>query len=137
MEILHSLVVILAVFISLIILDYLWLGIITKNFIINQFGSLIKTQNGSIAVTIWAGLIAWLLIAVGVFVFAINPSSTFSQAMLYGALLGFIIYGVYDFTNLSFLVNYPKLFIVVDVIWGSVVCSMISGIGFFVKNLLN
>lgn len=137
MGLVQSVLIILAVFISLIILDYIWLGIITKKFIINQFGSLIKVEGGSIAITLWAGLIAWFIIAIGVYVFAIQPSSTLTSAMLLGALLGFVIYGVYDFTNLSFLVGYPKLFILVDVIWGSVVCSLISGIGFFVKNLLS
>ena len=137
MDLVQSFVVIFVIFISLIILDFIWLGIIIKDFIINQFGSLIKVNNGSISINLLAGLMAWLIIAIGAFVFAVNPSSTLSQAFLLGALLGFVIYGVYDLTNLTFLINYPKLFIVVDIIWGTLICGVISSIGFFVKNLLS
>lgn len=137
MEWFQSVIVIIAMFISLIIIDFLWLGIILKDFIINQFGSLIKVDQGSITINIWAGLLAWFIIAVGVFIFAVNPSSSLVNSILLGALLGFVIYGVYDLTNLTFLLNYPKLFVIVDIAWGTFVCGVISAIGFIVKNILS
>ena len=38
----------------------------------------------------------------------------------YGALFGWILFGVYDFTNYSTLKNYPLIFAVVDTLWGGV-----------------
>lgn len=136
MDIFQYMIVGVSIFITLLILDYLWLGVITKNFIISQFGSLVKVQNGSLSIVLWAGILAWLCIALGSLIFVVIPSTSLSQAFLMGALFGFILYGVYDLTNLTFITNYPKLFVIVDIMWGAIVCSIISGVGFLVKNAL-
>lgn len=136
MDILQYSIVGVSIFVTLLILDYLWLGVITKNFIISQFGSLVKVQNGSLSIVLWAGILAWLCIALGSLIFVVLPSTSLSQAFLMGALFGFILYGVYDLTNLTFITNYPRLFVIVDIMWGAVVCSIISGVGFLVKNAL-
>jgi hypothetical protein len=41
-------------FLTLLILDYLWLGIVTKDFIIREFGSLVAVENGSIKINLTA-----------------------------------------------------------------------------------
>jgi uncharacterized membrane protein len=126
---------VLASFISIIIFDFLWLGVITKKFIINQFGSLVKVQNGSIQINLWVGIIAWFIIALGCFIFAVYPSNTLIKTLILGATFGFISYAIYDLTNLAFITKYPVKFIFVDIAWGTFLCAIISSIGFFVKNL--
>jgi uncharacterized membrane protein len=42
-----------------------------------------------------------------------------TTAAAYGALLGFVVYGVYDFTNLATLRHYPVKLAIVDVAWGT------------------
>jgi uncharacterized membrane protein len=56
--------------------------------------------------------------------------------MLMGAFFGFVLYATYDLTNLTFIVNYPVKFVFVDILWGTFICSAISSVGFFVRNLL-
>lgn len=135
MEIIQTIVVIASIFISLIILDFIWLGIITKQFIISQFGSLIETQYNSIKIKLAYGLLAWFAIALGVFIFAVNPADTLSKTIILAATFGFISYAIYDLTNATFIKNYPIKFVFVDILWGTVLCSAISVVGFFVKRL--
>ncbi len=135
MEITNTIITIIAIFITLLILDFLWLGIITKNFIISEFGSLIKVENNSIQINLLAGILTWLIIAIGVFIFAVNPSPTIQKALIMGAIFGFILYSVYDLTNLSFIKNYPINFIFVDIAWGTILCTILSAVGFYTKSL--
>jgi hypothetical protein len=56
-------------FLTILVLDYIWLGTITKSFIIKEFGSLVSVTNNSIDINLPAGLLAWLSIAVMVVTF--------------------------------------------------------------------
>jgi uncharacterized membrane protein len=123
-----------AMYITIILLDYIWLGIITKKFIIEQFGSLISVKEGSIQTNVAVGLLAWLAIAFGAYLFAVAPSATAGQAALMGAAFGFISYAIYDLTNLTFITNYPVKFVFVDIAWGTFLCSAISSVGFLVRS---
>lgn len=135
MSILIAAITIFAIFLSLMILDYLWLGIITKDFIIRQFGSLVKVKNRSIEIKLIFGLMAWLIIAIGCYIFAVNPSNTLGESALMGAVFGFIAYAIYDFTNLAFIKKYPLTFAFIDISWGTFLCSTISIAGFLVREL--
>lgn len=135
MKLLFQLLTVLAMFIAIVIFDYLWLGIITKKFIIQQFGSLVKVKDGSIQIKLLVGLITWFVIALGVYIFAVNPASTLVQALVLGAAFGFISYAIYDLTNLTFIANYPLKFVFVDIAWGTVLCTILAFIGYHVKGL--
>lgn len=127
--------VLFAMYLTIIILDYIWLGIITKKFIIEQFGSLISVKEGSIQTNLAVGLLAWLAIAGGAYIFAVAPSYTLAKAALMGAVFGFISYAIYDLTNLTFINHYPVKFVFVDIAWGTFLCSAVSSVGFFVRRL--
>lgn len=57
--------------ITIMILDYIWLGIVTKNFIIQEFKNLIVVENGSIKINLLAGIIAWSVITLLVLIFVV------------------------------------------------------------------
>lgn len=135
MEILQTVLSIFAMFLTIIILDYLWLGKITKKFLIKEFGPLVKVKEGSIKIKIGVGILTWLIIAIGCFIFAVSTSKNLSNTMLFGAIFGFITYSIYDLTNLTFIKKYSLKFSIVDIFWGTFLCSIISTIGFMVKNL--
>ncbi len=124
-----------AMYIVIIILDYIWLGILTKKFIIDQFGSLISVKDGSIQTNVPVGLLAWLAIAAGAYIFAVAPAASVGKAALMGAVFGFISYAIFDLTNLTFITNYPVKFVFVDIAWGTFLCSAISLVGFCVRSL--
>jgi uncharacterized membrane protein len=136
MKCINTILTIVSMFVTIIILDYLWLGIITKKFIISQFGSLVKVKNGSIDIKLFVGLVTWLVIALGVYLFAVYPSSTLQQTLFLGAAFGFISYAIYDLTNLTFIAGYPLKFVFVDIAWGTFLCTVLSYVGYLVKGLL-
>jgi len=57
------------------------------------------------------GLIAWLLIAYGIYIFVydkiVDNSKSLLEIIYYGISLGLVIYGAFDFTLLVIFPNYP------------------------------
>lgn len=109
-------------FVTLLILDFLWLGVIAKDFNLQQLSEIGRIENGEFDVFYPAALAAYVLMALGIVMFALprvsNRLATVSAAT-WGALLGLVVYGVYESTNLSVLKNYPFTFAVADVLWGT------------------
>ena len=105
-------------------IDMLWLGVIAKNFYQNQVGSLMKKDIN------WpAAIIFYLLFVVGIVFFAIYPAiqeNSWIQALYLGAFFGFITYMTYDLTNLATLKNWPLKLAVVDILWGTVLATLVS-----------
>jgi uncharacterized membrane protein len=60
-----------------------------------------------------------VLLGTGIALFVIPRASTASSAAAFGALLGLVVYGVYDFTNYATLRQWPFALTLVDVTWGS------------------
>jgi len=63
-----------------------------------------------------------------IFVFVVKSGlvTSYQTALLYGALMGFLMYAMYDLTNLTFLKDYPVNFVVIDIIWGTFLCAIIA-----------
>lgn len=122
-------------FIALIvffIVDMIWLGFIAKNFYANQIGSLMKTDINWIA-----AIIFYLIFIFGLVIFVISPSiekNSWTNALIFGALFGFVCYATYDLTNLAVAKNWPILVTVVDLIWGAFLASSVSVITYFIFN---
>ena len=113
-------------FITLLVLDYIWLGIVTKDFIIREFWNLVAVKDGSIEVNLSAGLLAWAAINALVVTFVTLQFQGYGQVALYWALIGFLSYAMYDLTNLTFIQNYSLKFTLVDIAWGTFACSMVG-----------
>ena len=113
-------------FITLLILDYIWLWIVTKDFIIREFWNLVAVENGSIKINLAAGLIAWAVISILVVTFVTLQFEWYGNILMYGAVIGFLSYGMYDLTNLTFIQNYSLKFTLVDIAWGTFACSMVA-----------
>ena len=128
MEILKLVLTFWVGYLVIVIWDAIFLWRVVHQFIIDNFWSLITSQNGSIDMKLWAWLIAWFFIVAMIFVFVIQSwlVASYTSALLYGALMWFLMYGMYDFTNLTFMKDYPLNFVIVDVIWGTFLCSMIA-----------
>lgn len=128
MEILKFILTFFVGFGTIILWDYIWLGTVVKQFTIREFGPLISVTNGSIDIRLGVGLIAWAVIAMMVLVFVTkNPNvNSIGTALWYWALMGWLMYAMYDLTNLTFLKNYSLAFTLVDICWGVFLCSMIS-----------
>lgn len=118
-----------AVLVFIIAMDFIFLNLIMKGFYDKQLASFPRTLR------LWSGLIAWALIALGAVVLVVPRVQALPSAVLYGALFGLVLYGVYDFSNYAILKNYTLAMTLVDWAWGTFLCTLTSVFVFFIKVL--
>ncbi len=115
-------------------IDMIWLGLIAKNFYRSQIGTLMKSDvNWTAAITFY------LIFIVGLIVFVISPAvekNSWTHALLFGALFGFVCYATYDLTNLAVAKDWPLLVTLVDMAWGAVLAASVSTITYLIAHKL-
>jgi uncharacterized membrane protein len=65
-----------------------------------------------------AAFVVYVLLGTGIALFVIPAAPTVAAAAARGALLGLVVYGVYDFTNYSTLRQWPFVVTLADTAWG-------------------
>ncbi len=110
---------IVATFVTVIIIDLIWLGYVAKDFYTNQLSAFSRSLN------IHAAFLSYLLIVLGVYFFSFPKAGGNLQAGLkWGFMFGIILYGVYDLVNLATLKGWTLKMTIVDMLWGGVICSV-------------
>ena len=117
----------LIVFLSI---DFVYLGLVAKNFYNQQLASFNRALN------LPAAFLSYLLLVLGIVVFVLPKTSGGWNAFVYGALFGLIAYGVYDLVNLATLADWSLTMTVVDILWGMVVCGLVSALTTIIINYL-
>ena len=107
-----------------VILDAIWLGIISRNLYSKYLGYIMtETPN-------WiAAIIFYLLFIVGIIVFVVFPGIEEKNLwMSFGkaALFGLITYATYDLTNLATIKSWPIQITIIDLIWGTFLSSIVG-----------
>lgn len=74
--------------------------------------------------------LVYLLIAVGIAVFAVASGPL--EVAGRGALLGLVIYGVYDLTNHATLTGYPLSYALADIAWGTFLCGAVASATYWI-----
>jgi len=123
----HDLKVYLCLIPIFFIIDYLWLGKIMSRFYLTELGPMARVLNNNFAPVIWAAIIVYLLIPLGIVLFVLPsiPDQNFVfPALVKGMLYGLILYGVYDMTNHSLLQNWSIKMSMVDMAWGAFINSI-------------
>ncbi len=115
-----------AVFLTMLVLDALWLGVVAKSIYADGMGALMSSSPN-----LWAAAAFYLLFPVGLLVFAVLPQadSLVWKAALMGALFGFFAYSTYDLTNLAVIKDWPLGLTFVDMAWGSMVSAIAATAG--------
>ena len=112
-----------------LVLDFLWLGFVVKDFNLGQLSLIGRIENGKFDLLMWPAGLAYLLMALSVALFS-APRAAVSgsgfEAFFWGAALGLVIYGVFDMTNLAILKNYPVLFAAADMAWGTFLYGLVT-----------
>lgn len=124
-------------FITLLILDYIWLWYITKRFIIKEFWNLIVVESSwSIKINLLAWILAWLVISAMIVTFVTLKYDNYFDIILYSSLLWFFSYSMYDLTNLTFIRKYSIRFTILDIVWWTFACIMIWITSYSLLNFL-
>lgn len=105
-------------------IDLLWLGVVAKNLYQNSLAHLLSpTVN-------WpAALLFYFMYIVGIILFAVKPgldAQSLTKAAMWGALFGFFTYATYDLTNLATLKDWPVTVVIVDIAWGTTLCTLVA-----------
>lgn len=90
-------------------------------FVMSKLYSDLQLRSG---VVVYSAILAWLLIPLGLVVFVDKISKNYSQSIVYGAVYGLVLYGVYEFTNHAVLAGWTLKLVTVDVLWGTFLCSL-------------
>jgi uncharacterized membrane protein len=125
---LFQLYVVTAIFFFAI--DILWLGVIAKNFYNRHLGRFFRERVNWTAASIF-----YSLYILGIMIFAILPGisrASLAHTVILGVLYGLFTYATYDLTNLATLKDWPVKIVVVDILWGMVLCGLVSAGGFLV-----
>lgn len=104
--------------------DAVVLSFILGPFFRARIGPLPNVVDGAVRTNIPAALATWALLSAGLVVFVLpRAGQSLPAAALFGALFGFLVYGVYDATNMAVLRGWPLSVAVVDVCWGALLCG--------------
>jgi len=88
-----------------------------------------KIQRTALEFKIVGAVVVYLLLAIGLYVFIVEPG----KSLWYAALFGLVIYGVYDFTSYTILKKYDLNVAIMDTVWGSV---LMTGTTYIVRALV-
>jgi uncharacterized membrane protein len=109
--------------------DFVWLGLIAKNFYQGQIGGLLLDRPNWTAAALF-----YPLYAAGIVLFCVEPAlvqGSWVRAFGTGLLLGLLCYATYDLSNLATLKGWTTNIVVVDVLWGTAVTAAAAGAGYF------
>jgi uncharacterized membrane protein len=113
-----------AVFLAI---DAIWLGIIAKDLYRAQIGHLLAPS-----FRLGPAALFYLMYVAGVVYFAIAPAlagGRWQDALIPGAVLGFVAYGTYDFTNWAVMRDWPASMTMIDVAWGTALTATAASVG--------
>ncbi|MEK9657387.1 MAG: DUF2177 family protein [bacterium] len=120
----------LLTFIVFFSIDILWLGFIARRLYLYFLGPLLRDP-----VNWTAAILFYILFIIGLIIFAIEPAlkqHSVTNAFIKGALFGFFTYMTYDLTNLAVLKDWPVGVVLIDILWGTILCSLVSGVSVYI-----
>jgi uncharacterized membrane protein len=121
MDFLIQVVVTLLIF---TLVDLVWLVKVAPKLYRKYIGHLMSDR-----VNILAAALFYIVFIVGLVFFVIAPNINDPFiAFVSGAMFGLVTYATYDLTNLATLKAWPVTITVIDLIWGTLVTAVTSGL---------
>jgi uncharacterized membrane protein len=117
-------------FVVFLMLDSVWLGVISPALYKEQIGHLLAPEVNWIAAVIF-----YILFIAGLVFFAVKPSiqqNSWKVALKNGAFFGLVCYATYDLTNQATMRDWPMLITAIDLVWGTFICGISSLASFFI-----
>jgi uncharacterized membrane protein len=99
-------------FILLIVFDFIYLNISYKLYPVTKSN-----------INYLSAILSWFLIA---YIITIHKSSSIQHSILYGIIMGLIIYGVFNLVNFAILKEWKLNIVIIDTLWGMTVCALTS-----------
>jgi uncharacterized membrane protein len=109
----------------ILLLDLLWLKYAVKELWENNVRSV---QKSDMKVNTKYALLSYIVIIIGVYMFVVKKTTNVKEGMIYGFIYGFILYSVFDFTNLTIFKDFSLRTAVIDMLWGGFLTSVAVGL---------
>lgn len=123
------------------ILDFIFLGLIAKNLYMENLLPFARLKPGAdgIDVNFAAAFVVYALMIAGLYFFVLRPTQPDVSAggvFLKGLFFGVVLYGVYEFTNLAVVREWPVTLVAVDTLWGSCLMGIAAWLAFLLAHKL-
>ena len=108
--------------------DFVWLGVMGEALYKPTLGDILLPKFSPVP-----ALVFYALYVLGVMIFAVTPAietTSWTAALLYGALFGFFAYATYDLTNMATLRNWTLWITLADMLWGTVLTGVSASLGY-------
>jgi uncharacterized membrane protein len=116
----------------LLVLDYIWIGLIAGNFYKTEYGALYTAH------PVWdAAIVFYIIYALALAYFVVIPAfekQSWKLALGRGAFLALAAFGTYDLTSLAITVNWPPILSIVDMSWGVFEGGLASVLAYFIAS---
>ncbi len=115
-------------------IDFVWLGTVATSTYREGIGHLMADKPNFAAAGVF-----YIFYVGGVVALVVWPAlqaDDWRHALLWGAVLGAMCYGTYDFTNLATLRDWPLWISVMDLVWGTILTAVSALAGFFITRLI-
>jgi uncharacterized membrane protein len=112
------------------LIDIIWLGYVAKNFYRQHLAFVLSPE-----VNWWAAITFYLIYIAGILFFAVAPAlekASLMRALVWGGLYGFFTYATYDLTNMALIKGWPLKIVLVDILWGIVLCATVAMSSFYI-----
>lgn len=106
------------------VIDFIWLAKVAPKIYRDNIGHLMADKPN-----VPAAIAFYSIFLIGLLVFVIIPAlqkSSFAHAAIYGALFGFFTYATFDLTSNAIFKNWPFKITAIDMVWGTILCCLIS-----------
>ena len=120
----HLKVLVLSI-IFFLVLDALFIGALMKDW----QSLLLRVQGEKMEVRLASALGAYVVMVLAWVYFVYRPylvHKNISTAVRTGAMLGFVIYGVFELTNFAIIKKWNMKFVLMDTIWGSLLYGLVT-----------
>lgn len=114
----------------LVALNASWFGVIASGFYRDQFSAFFQPQ-----MNLWAASLFCILYTLSLIYVVLIPAlkeRSFVNAVIVGAMVGFIANMTYDLSNMATLSGWPIFASVVDIIWGTIMTAVTCGLTYLV-----
>lgn len=116
----------LLAFVVFLVLDMVWLVVISPKLYKRYIGHLMADK-----VNYPAAAAFYLLFVAALLFFVVDPAlarGSLGYAAFAGGFFGLALYATYDLTNLATLRDWPVFITLVDLAWGTFICSATSAV---------
>jgi len=108
--------------------DFVWLGVLARDFYAARLGGLLLPEPNWIAAALF-----YPLYVGGLLVFCVRPAlaaGSWREGVSRGAFFGLVAYATYDLSNLATLRGWPVAVTLADIAWGAWVSGVATLAGY-------